>query len=72
VERRSVADHRCLARRPVLNDPIQLIGPGSPFGNNERPFPRAGPIDAMGRAMRNGRFVAAFYRWSAAMPSQTT
>jgi hypothetical protein len=30
VERRSVADHRRLARRPVFNDPIQLIGPGSP------------------------------------------
>src|SRR5262244_617268 len=28
----------------------------------------AGPIDAMGRAARNGNFVAAFSRWSAAMP----
>jgi transposase len=28
----------------------------------------AGPIDAIGRAARYGNFVAAFYRWSAAMP----
>ena len=27
-----------------------------------------GTIDAMGRAARNGNFVAAFSRWSAAMP----
>ena len=38
------ADHRRLARRPVLNDPIQLIDPASLFGNSERLFTRAGPM----------------------------
>jgi hypothetical protein len=28
------ADYRRLVRRLVLNDPIQLIGPASPFGNS--------------------------------------
>jgi hypothetical protein len=38
-------NHRCLARRPVLNDPIQLVGLASPFGNRataERPFRKSG------------------------------
>ena len=38
------ADHRRLARRPVLNDPIQLIDPASLVGNSERLFTRAGPM----------------------------
>src|SRR6516162_6039856 len=38
------ADHRRLARRPVLNDPIQVIGPASLVGDSERPFTRAGPM----------------------------
>src|SRR6516162_1733169 len=40
VERGPAADHRRLARRPVLNDPIQLIGPETAA----RPFTRAGPM----------------------------
>ena len=31
VERGPAADHRRLVRRPVLNDPVQLIGPASPL-----------------------------------------
>ena len=42
MERRSVADHRCLARRPVFNDPIQLIGPASLVGNSPETFHKSG------------------------------
>src|SRR4029077_11337142 len=35
---------------------------------SRRPPGTGGPIDAMGRAARNGNFVAASYRWSTAMP----
>src|SRR6516164_7990923 len=38
VERGPAADHRRLARRPVLNDPIQLIGPASLVGNSRETF----------------------------------
>src|SRR6516164_5542206 len=44
VERGPAADHCRLAGRPVLNNPIQLIGPGSPFGNSRETFRRAGPM----------------------------
>jgi hypothetical protein len=36
------ADHCRLERRPVLNDPLQLIGPGSPFGNSRETFRKSG------------------------------
>jgi len=42
VERGTAADHRRLARRPVLNGPIQLIGPASPSATAERPFRKSG------------------------------
>jgi hypothetical protein len=42
VERGPAADHRRLARRPVLNDPIQLIGPASPFGNSRETLRKSG------------------------------
>jgi len=42
VERGPAADHHRLARRLVLNDPIQLIGPASPFGNSRETFRRSG------------------------------
>jgi len=42
VERGPAANHRRVARRPVLNDPIQLIGPASPFGNSRETFPKSG------------------------------
>ena len=38
AERGPAADHRRLARRPVLIDPIQLIGPASPFGDSRETF----------------------------------
>ena len=43
VERDPAADHRRLARPPVLNDPIQRIGPASLVGNCRETFTRAGP-----------------------------
>ena len=42
VERGPAADHRRLARRPVLNDPIQLIGPASLVGNSRETFHQSG------------------------------
>ena len=36
------ADHRRLARRPVLNDLIQLIGPASLVGNSRQTFHKSG------------------------------
>ena len=42
VERGPAADHRRLARRPVLNDPIQLIGPASHVGNSRETFHQIG------------------------------
>jgi len=42
VERGPAADHRRLARRAVLNDPIQLIGPASHVGNSREPFHQSG------------------------------
>src|SRR6516225_2751258 len=68
VERGPAADQRRLARRPVLNDPIQLIGPASLVGNSRETFHKSGTDRRYGRAARNGNFVAAFSRWSAAMP----
>src|SRR6516162_16623 len=41
VERGPAADHRPLARRPVL-DPIQLIGPASLVGNSRETFDKSG------------------------------
>ena len=38
VERGPAADHRRLAKRPVLNDPVQLIGPASLVGNSRETF----------------------------------
>src|SRR6516225_7376852 len=42
VERGPAADHRCLARRPVFNDPIQLIGPAFLVGNSPETFHKSG------------------------------
>ena len=42
VEGGPAADHRRLARRPVLNDPIQLIGPASLVGNSRETFHKSG------------------------------
>src|SRR6516162_11944333 len=42
IERGPAADHRRLARRPVLNDPIQLIGPASLVGNSRETFHKSG------------------------------
>ena len=42
VERGPAADHRRLARRPVLNDPIQLIGPASLVGNSRETLHTSG------------------------------
>ena len=42
VERGPAADHRRLPRRPVLNDPIQLIGQASPFGDRRETFRKSG------------------------------
>src|SRR6516162_513295 len=42
VERGPAADHRCLARRPVFNDPIQLIGPASLVVNSRETFHKSG------------------------------
>jgi hypothetical protein len=42
VEGGPAADHRRLARRPVLNDSIQLIGPGSLVGNSRETFHQSG------------------------------
>src|SRR6516162_823596 len=42
VERGPAADHRRLARRSVLNDPIQLIGPASLVGNSRETFHKSG------------------------------
>ena len=42
VERGPAADHRRLARRPVLNNPIQLIGPASLVGNSREIFHKSG------------------------------
>ena len=39
---RPAANHCRLERRPVLNDPIQLIGPASPFGNSRETFRKSG------------------------------
>src|SRR6516164_689325 len=41
-ERGPAADHRRLARRPVLHDPIQLIGPASLVGNSRETFHKSG------------------------------
>src|SRR6516164_2813236 len=42
VESGPAADHRRLARRPVLNDPIQLIGSASLVGNSRETFHKSG------------------------------
>ena len=42
VESGPAADHRRLARRPVLNDPVQLIGPASLVGNSRETFHKCG------------------------------
>jgi len=42
VERGPATDHRRLARRPVVNDPIQLIGPASHVGNSRETFHQSG------------------------------
>ena len=42
VERGPAADHRRFARRPMLNDPIQLIGPASLVGNSRETFHKSG------------------------------
>ena len=42
VERGPAADHRRLARRPALNDPLQLIGPASLVGNSRETFHTSG------------------------------
>jgi len=41
---RPAADHRRFARRPVLDDPIQLIVRHFSSATAERPFTRAGPM----------------------------
>ena len=42
VERGPAADHRRLARRPVLNDPTHLIGAASLVGNSRETFHQSG------------------------------
>jgi len=44
VERGPAADHRRLARRPVLNDPSSLSVRHLSSATGERPFTRAGPM----------------------------
>src|SRR6516164_7565685 len=51
------ADHRRLARRPVLNDPIQLIGPASLVGNSRETFHKSGtdgsnPVPSCGESYK--------------------
>jgi hypothetical protein len=58
VGRGPAADHRRLARRPVLNDPIQLIGPASPFGNSRETLRKSGtdgsnPVLSSGESSTN-------------------
>ena len=58
LEKRPAANHRRLARRPVLNDPIQLIGPASPFGNSRETFLKSGtdgsnPVPSSGESGTN-------------------
>ena len=53
------ADHCRLERRPVLNDPLQLIGPGSPFGNSRETFRKSGtdgsnPLPSSGESASRG------------------
>src|SRR6516165_8209416 len=66
VERGPAADHRRLARRPVLNDPIQLIGPASLVGNSRETLHKSGtdgsnPVPSSGESceprndLRRGR-----------------
>src|SRR5437773_11117867 len=60
VESGPAADHRRRARRPVLNDPIQLIGPASPFGNSRETFRKSGtdgsnPVPSSGESIANCR-----------------
>jgi hypothetical protein len=57
VERGPAADHLRLARRPVLNDPIQLIGPASPFGNSRETLRKSG-TDGSNPALSSGESTA--------------
>jgi len=57
VEGGPAADHRRLARRPVLNDPIQLIGPASLVGNSRETFHKSGtygsyPVSSSGESAK--------------------
>jgi hypothetical protein len=58
------------ARLPAGGSRIRTIGPakgaiGAVAAYLSHPVVRDEPIDAMGRAARNGNFVAASNRWSA-------
>ena len=60
VEKGSARNDRRLARRPGLNDPIQPIGPASPFGRAERTLSKSGtdgsnPVPSSGESA-NYRF----------------
>src|SRR6516165_5608562 len=61
VESGPAADHPRLARRPVLNDPIQLIGPASLVGNSRETLHTSGtdgsnPVPSSGEST-NHRFL---------------
>ena len=57
VEKGSARNDRRLARRPGLNDPIQPIGPASPFGRAERTLSKSG-TDGSNPSPSSGESVA--------------
>ena len=64
-----MACHRRLTRRPVLNDPIQLIGPVSLVGNSRETFHKSGtdgsnPGPSSGESVSPVDNGAARERWS--------
>jgi len=80
------ADHRRLARRPVLNDPIQLTDPASLVGNSRETFHKSGtdgsnPVPSSGESVSQrelacrGREARLFARvcgpWQAAHSAET-
>jgi len=62
VESGPAADHRRLARRPVLNDPIQLIGSASLVGNSRETFHKSG-TDGSNPAPSSGESSKLGGRW---------
>ena len=60
IERGPAVDHRRLARRPVLNDPIQLIGPASLVGSSRETFHKSGtdgsnPVPSSGESVLSSK-----------------